>query len=90
VKISVLKLQQMADTASVFIDNLKKAGSNPNSTVGVLLHDEETGTKLREMIKNLEISSNLLNEDLKAAQHSFLLKSYFKKQAKAEKDSISK
>ncbi len=91
VKTSVLQLQQMADTASVFINNLKMAGSNPNSTVGVLLHDKESAERLKATIKNLESSSVKLDEDLKAAQHSFLLKGYFKKQAKAAaKDSIGK
>lgn len=85
-KLSVLQLQQMADTASVFIENLKEASNNPNSTVGVLLHDEESGKHLRETLKNLESSSLKLDEDLLAVQHNFLLKGYFKKKAKGKLD----
>ncbi len=88
-KASVLQLQQMADTANVFITNLNAAGSNSKTTVGVLLHDEEAGTHLKETLKNLETSSKKLDEDLEAAQHNFLLRGFFKSRDKAaKKDSI--
>ena len=82
VKASALKLQTMADTATIFISNLKKAGNNPHSAIGVLLHDEEAGNHLKETIKNLENSSVKLDEDLEAVQHNFLLRGFFKKKSR--------
>jgi len=82
VKASVLQLQNIADTASIFISHLKQAGSNPRSSIGVLLYDEEAGKHIKETIKNLESSSEKLDADLEAAQHNILLRGYFKKKAK--------
>lgn len=91
VKASVLQLQQMADTATALITNIKQISSNPKSSIGVLLHDEDAGAHLKASLKNLESSSKKLDEDLEAVQHNFLLRGFFKKRAKeAEKDSIAK
>jgi phospholipid/cholesterol/gamma-HCH transport system substrate-binding protein len=82
---SILKLQQMADSASVMINNLKAASKDPNSTLGVLLHDDESGKNLKATIKNLEKSSENLNEDLELLKGSFLLRGAVKRKEKEEK-----
>lgn len=81
-KASVLKLQSIADTTKVFVNNLKEASNNTKSPVGIMLHDEQTGTHLKTTISNLESSSEKLDKDLEALQHSFLLRKFFKKEAK--------
>jgi len=88
-KTTVLQLQQIADTATIFISNLNEAGTNPKTAIGVLLHDEEAGANIKETLKNLETSSKKLDEDLEAIQHNFLLRGFFKDRDKAaKKDSI--
>jgi len=90
VKASVLQLHSMADSATLFISNLKQAGSDPKSALGVLLHDKETGSAVKESIKKLESGSQKLNEDLEALQHSIFLRKYFKKQARTAKSESGK
>lgn len=86
IKSSMLRLQKIEDTATVFLSSLKQASRNPDSPIGILLHDKESGSSLKETIKNMDSSSKKLDEDLKAMQHNFLLRGYFKKKAKEEKN----
>jgi len=81
---SVAQLQKAAGTTSATIDNLKAAVENPNSPLGVLTRDDASGAKIRATISNLEEGSATLNEDLKALQHSFLLRKGIKKEEKAK------
>ena len=82
-KASVTNLHQITKTADLLMTNLNQTVNNPTTTLGVMLHDEASGTKIKETIKNLESSSKKLDEALEAAQHNFLLRGYFRKKGKA-------
>lgn len=85
---TIQELQAMADSANVMVNELKVASANPNSTLGVLLKDDESGTNVKQTIKNLESSSQKLDEDLELLKHSFLLRGAYKKQEKAKQKAL--
>lgn len=89
-RVSMLKLQTIADSASAMVNTLKSDSENPNTSLGVLLKDKESGTNLKETLKNLQTSSKKLDQDLEAIQHNALLKGYFKKQSRVAKRDSSK
>lgn len=80
---SAKQLQQVTDKANSLVENLNSMSANPNSSFGVLMHDEVTGIQLKKTVQNLESSSKKLEGNLDAIQHSFLLRRYFRKKAEA-------
>lgn len=79
----------MIASANVMVTNLKTASaeinSNTKSPIGVLLHDEETAANLKGTIKNLEMSTEKLDENMQALRSNFLFRRYFKRKAKESK-----
>ncbi|MNY26571.1 hypothetical protein D3C86_1604280 [compost metagenome] len=84
---SVNELQKTAAAASAMTENLNKATAKFNQTdnaVGLLINDQQTADRIKGIMKNLETSSQKLDENMEALQHNFLLRGFFKKKAKAE------
>ncbi len=62
---------------------LNKSLQSSSSPAGVLLNDEATARSLKETIRNLESSTDKLDENMLALRSNFLFRKYFRKQAKA-------
>jgi phospholipid/cholesterol/gamma-HCH transport system substrate-binding protein len=77
---TAMQLQHIADSAAGVVAQLKLATENRQSTVGVLLHDEATGAQLKTTLATLARSADVLETDLEALQHTFLLRGFFRKQ----------
>jgi phospholipid/cholesterol/gamma-HCH transport system substrate-binding protein len=85
---AVTSANTMIASANVMVTNLKTASadlnSNSKSPIGVLLHDEQTASNLKGMIKNLEMGTEKLDENMMALRSNFLFRRYFKKKAKED------
>ncbi|MBO9614752.1 MAG: MCE family protein [Dyadobacter sp.] len=85
---TIARLNETVSSANVMVNNLKTASadlnSNKTSPLGVLLHDEATATNLKETLKNLESTTEKLDENMTALRSNFLFRRYFRKKAKVD------
>jgi len=87
-KMTLDQLNKASLSIAEFADSLKQAGKSLSKTdnpAGVVFHDQQVASDLKEITRNLNTSSQKLDEDLKALQSNFLFKGYFKKQEKQKK-----
>lgn len=85
---SLAEVQRATNSLNAFTTNLSKMSeqlSRKDNAVGVLLNDPATAANIQETMKNLETSSQKLDENMEALRHNFLFRRYFKKQEKAKK-----
>ncbi|GGH10011.1 MlaD family protein [Mucilaginibacter phyllosphaerae] len=99
----ITKLTKVADNAESLTSDLSEIVSKVNNgkgSIGRLLNNDKIARDLEGTVKQAQTTMKgvhtttaTLNEDLKAAQHNFLLRGFFKKKEKAKKakqDSIRK
>ncbi len=88
-KTTVAQLQDISGTAHKAVQNLQNSTEAVNDTVGTLgliLNNEATAASFKNTMQNLESSTLKLDENMEALQHNFLLRGFFRKKAKAEKN----
>ena len=83
---TVRQIDALSATAGQVVGNLQATSENlnqrltdPSSPAGLLLNDRETAADIRATIKNLQISTKKLDENMEALQHNFLLRGFFRK-----------
>lgn len=84
---TLANVKEVGENSKVISNNLKdiisKMNSNDNA-LGVLLADSAAAKKLRTTLDNAQAASAKLDENMEALQHNFLLRGYFRRQAKAK------
>ncbi|AHM61128.1 mammalian cell entry domain-containing protein [Flammeovirgaceae bacterium 311] len=86
-KASAEQLQQTISAAEVMTTNLSEASAKMNSAdngIGILLNDEQFGSQLKNTMRNLETSTEKLDNNMEALQHNFLFRGFFRKKAREE------
>jgi phospholipid/cholesterol/gamma-HCH transport system substrate-binding protein len=83
-KTSVAQLQQTTNSVSALTQKVNQQLNTNNNAVGLLLNDETTASTLKNTLENLETSTKKLDQNMEALQHNFLLRGYFRKQARKE------
>lgn len=88
---SAAQLQGVTQTANALMGNLNKTSERLNdkdNALGVLTNDPEAAKEIKEILKNLNLSTQKLDENMEALQSNFLFRGFFKKKAKAAQDSL--
>lgn len=87
IKTIITNLDQSSQDINKLVNNLNATVlniKNGNGAINYLSNDPNLVKKIDSTMTNLNKASILLNEDLEAMKHSFLLRGYFKKQEKAK------
>jgi len=74
------EINKVVTNLNATISNIK----NGKGAINYLSNDPTLVKKIDSTMTNLNKATILLNEDLEAMKHSFLLRGYFKKQEKAK------
>ena len=92
---AVRQMDQAAVSADRIVANLQTTSQNvnqslsdPSSPAGLLLNDKQTAAEIKATIKNLQTSTQKLDENMEALQHNFLLRGFFRKKAKKEQEEV--
>lgn len=88
-EVTVENLKAATDTAKLALHHMHEFMEDLNITpgpLGVLARDTAMALDMKAIFSNLNLSTQLLNENLKAMQSNFLFRKYFRNKAKEGKN----
>lgn len=88
---SATQLQGVTETASTLMENLNTTSARLNdkdNALGVLTNDPEAAEEIRQILRNLNMSTEKLDDNMKALQSNFLFRGYFRKQQKEQEKAV--
>ena len=86
---SASQIQEASRNAKELTNNLKAVSYNlkdSSNVAGVLFNDKAAATNLKTTVENLQSGTKKFDEDMEALQHNFLLRGFFKKKAKQDRE----
>ncbi|MBE8719225.1 MlaD family protein [Sphingobacterium pedocola] len=84
---SAAQLQGVTQTATALMNNLNETSARlnrPDNALGVLTNDPAAADEIKQILRNLNLSTQKLDQNMEALQSNFLLRGFFKKKAKEE------
>lgn len=90
---SAAQLQGVTQTANALMNNLNATSARLNdkdNALGVLTNDPEAANEIKQILKNLNTSTEKLDQNMEALQSNFLFRGFFKKKAKEEAEQAEK
>lgn len=85
------QIDALTQTAGSVVNNLNATSrdidqrlADPSSPAGLLLNDKETAADLKATIKNLQTSTQKLDENMEALQHNFLFRGFFRRKKESQ------
>lgn len=90
---SAAQLQGVTQTASALMLNLHETTArlnDKNNAVGVLTNDPEMAEEIKAVVRNLNLSTQKLDQNMEALQHNFLFRGFFRKQEKKQKEALKR
>lgn len=87
------QLQGVTQTANALVENLNQTSSrlnNKDNAIGVLTNDPAAAQEIKQILRNLNTSTEKLDQNMEALQSNFLFRGFFKKKEKEEQKEVVK